>query len=337
MRIPPLPSLFAFAALTPSLGVCQQYTNCHTPESAGNFIAVDEVMINGVICTVVKAQPAAQQLAANQPGLPPPASRKDSSASSPETTAIITNARVVDLTKLGLDDDILIAKIRNGNCQFQLAADTDLVALKKAGVSPKVIAAMLDANAAASAKSAANSVEPVAPGIGRTKSEGSSNDPLSEPGMYVAASGGFAKILGQIVDTKRTGSMLVSDLTLHIKTSKENVQILGAHAQTVLGSNPEFYFVPAKQEADTGVNAGDLILIRLEEKSDRRQFEIGAKGAWRASSGVALSHEIQLSRSEARSGVYKIQPASGLTRGEYGLYLSRGEGMAPYIYDFSVQ
>ena len=84
--------------------------------------------------------------------------------------------------------------------------------------------------------------------------------------MYVVASGGFTKILGQIVDTKRTGSMLVSDLTLHIKTSKENVQILGAHAQTVLGSNPEFYFVPAKPEADAGVNAGDLILIRLEEK-----------------------------------------------------------------------
>jgi hypothetical protein len=35
-----------------------------------------------------------------------------------------------------------------------------------------------------------------------------------------------------------------------------------------------FYFVPPKQEAAAGVNAGDLILIRLEEKSQRRQFEI---------------------------------------------------------------
>jgi hypothetical protein len=160
---------------------------------------------------------------------------------------------------------------------------------------------------------------------------------LTEPGMYVAAAGGYTKILGQIVDFQRSGSKLASDLTLHLKTSKENVQLLGSHAQTVTASTPEFYFVPAKQEADAGVNAGDLILVHLEEEKERRQFEIGAQGAWRESKGISLTHQVQLSRSEVKPGVYKITPAAGLRRGEYGLYLSRGEGMAPYIYDFSVQ
>jgi hypothetical protein len=55
----------------------------------------------------------------------------------------ITNARVIEMTKLGLDDDIIIARIKHGICEFQLS-DNDLLDLKKAGVSSKVVAAMLD-------------------------------------------------------------------------------------------------------------------------------------------------------------------------------------------------
>jgi hypothetical protein len=159
----------------------------------------------------------------------------------------------------------------------------------------------------------------------------------TESGMYVAGTGSYTKILGQILDFKRSGSLLASDLTLRLKSSKENVQLLGPHAQTITASTPEFYFIPAKQEGDAGVNAGDLILVRLEEKKERRQFEIGAQGAWRASNGISLTHQVQLSRSEVKPGVYRIAPSGGLNRGEYGLYLNRGEGMAGYIYDFSVQ
>jgi hypothetical protein len=55
----------------------------------------------------------------------------------------ITNARIVDMTKLGLDDDVIISRIKHGVCEFQLT-DSDLLALKNAGVSSKVVAAMLD-------------------------------------------------------------------------------------------------------------------------------------------------------------------------------------------------
>ena len=159
----------------------------------------------------------------------------------------------------------------------------------------------------------------------------------TEAGMYVAAAGGYTKILGQIIDFNRTGSLLASDVTLHLKASKDNVQLLGPHAQTVTSSNPDFYFIPAKLETDAGLNAGDFILVRLEEKKERRQFEVGAQGAWRASKGISLTHQIQLSRFEVKPGVYKMTPAASLTKGEYGLYLSRGDGLKPYIYDFSVQ
>jgi len=326
MKLRPVFFVAVIAAMFPPLTLCQspQYVNCHTPESSGNFVASNETIVNGMICQIAKPQTTV--VASNQPSSTPGTSPKTESSGG---SSVITNARVIELSKLGLDDDIVIAKIRNGNCQFQLG-DSDLVELKKAGVSSKVIAAMLDTG---------SNVKPE-PTTPRPEEASSVVSPAAGPtaaGMYVSSGDTFTKIMGQILSTKRTGSLLVSDLTMHIKTSKVNEQLLGAHAQTVTGPNPQFLFIPAKQESDAGVNAGDLILIRMEEKKDRRQFEVGAAGAWRQSSGVALSHEVQLSRTEVRPGVYKIAPVTTLTKGEYGLYLARGEGMAPYIYDFSVE
>jgi len=161
----------------------------------------------------------------------------------------------------------------------------------------------------------------------------------SEPGMYVCKSGGFTKIIGQIVTFERSGSLLAFAATGGFKAAHKNVQLLGAHAQTVVESKPVFYFIPAKQEADAGVDAGDIVLVHLEEKQkeDRRQFETGAVGKWRFSSGISLAHQVQLVRSQDKPGTYKITPAAALDKGEYALYLTRGEGMQPYIYDFSVQ
>lgn len=72
---------------------------------------------------------------------PPPATTSSASGK-------ITNARVVEMTKMGLDDDVIVARIKHGVCDFQLS-DPDLLALKTQGVSSKVVAAMLDSAPAA--------------------------------------------------------------------------------------------------------------------------------------------------------------------------------------------
>lgn len=158
----------------------------------------------------------------------------------------------------------------------------------------------------------------------------------TDPGMYVQVGGNFTRVIGQIAEFTRTGSRFVSHATVGIKSAKVNIQLPGAHAQTLVSPQPVFYFIPAKQEAAAGVNAGDLILIRLEEKAQRRQFEIAAAGLFRASSGIALTRQIQILRSETSPGIYTITPVTELGKGEYALYLARGEGMAAYVYDFSV-
>jgi len=150
-------------------------------------------------------------------------------------------ARVIELSKLGLDDDIIIAKIRNGNCQFQLG-DSDLVAVKKAGVSAKVIAAMLDAGS-----STAKAVT-ATPTTTEANNVASPTAGPTAAGMYMSRGDTYTKIMGQLLGTKRTGSLLASKLTAGIKTSKVNEQLLGAHAQAVTGPILNFYSSPQNRK-----------------------------------------------------------------------------------------
>ena len=84
---------------------------------------------------------------------PTPAVSSVPAATQPDaSTTKITNARVVQMTKMGLDDDVIVARIKHGVCDFQLT-DNDLMELKKEGVSSKVVAAMMDSVPAASATS----------------------------------------------------------------------------------------------------------------------------------------------------------------------------------------
>jgi hypothetical protein len=55
---------------------------------------------------------------------------------------------------MGLDDDIIIARIKHSVCDFQLS-DSGLLELKKSGVSSKVVAAMLETVPTAIATTAA--------------------------------------------------------------------------------------------------------------------------------------------------------------------------------------
>jgi hypothetical protein len=54
----------------------------------------------------------------------------------------LTNDSVLKLVKAGMGDDLIVNMINTQACSFSVSTD-DLIALKTAGVSPKVIAAML--------------------------------------------------------------------------------------------------------------------------------------------------------------------------------------------------
>src|SRR5262249_17439112 len=113
--------------------------------------------------------------------------------------------------------------------------------------------------AAAQPKPAPTQVTKPAP---TSPAQPTTEDPPASPGLYILADHEYTKILGQPMTFERTGSRLVSGLTLHIKAEHNNIQLPGATAQTITGSAPVFAFIPSQRESENGVTSGDLILIK---------------------------------------------------------------------------
>jgi len=260
----------------------------------------------------------------------------------PSTPSQMTQSQVIRLSRAGISDDVIIEELRKSNSRFQLTSN-DIIRLKNAGVSQRVIQAMINPQASAPANADTKGASAGQGSLTKPLPESAASDKdnmpgsVSDPGVYVAVGNDKTKILGQPVTFERTGSRLVSSLTLTVKAAHDNVQLPGNHAQTATAAKPIFVFVPSRNEIENGVTAGDLLLVKLEVHGDRRQFEVAAGGSWRASRGVSITHQLSAVRSEIAKDTYQLTPEFPLVPGEYALYLQRGEGLPALIYDFSVQ
>jgi hypothetical protein len=58
-------------------------------------------------------------------------------------TETLTNTKVIEMAKAGLGDEVVLSKIKNTECKFDVSAD-GLIELKKGGVSDAVIALMME-------------------------------------------------------------------------------------------------------------------------------------------------------------------------------------------------
>lgn len=158
-----------------------------------------------------------------------------------------------------------------------------------------------------------------------------------EHGLYYKAQNSLVPIEGQVISFARTGSLLSSGVTFGMKSRKTNVQILGERSAHTTGSSPTFYYRAASGTESAGGSAGDLVLVRMSVKHKRRQFEVAAGGAWRASQGISIRSQIQVLRKQIEPNLYQLTPAMNLKSGEYALYLFRGYDLPGYVYDFSVE
>lgn len=114
----------------------------------------------------------------------------------------LTNPSIIQMIKGGLSDDLILLKIMSSNTAFNLATD-DLVVLKAAGVSEKVLSAMLDRQKAQQKPSGETRSIPVAPTQTPPKL---TKEPTPEP----------VKDLGQLVpfpDTSQVIWVLLEDVT----------------------------------------------------------------------------------------------------------------------------
>jgi hypothetical protein len=151
------------------------------------------------------------------------------------------------------------------------------------------------------------------------------------PGLYFEG----RPVIGQIAPFERTGSRLASGFTLGIRARKGNIQIVGKTSGFDVSRHPVFCVKLSEQEVNAGESGGDFVLTRLARHGDRRQLELGAAGAGRASGGVSIKSQLAANISPVRPGVYAIAPARPLKPGEYAFYRVR-QNLPPVLYCFTV-
>jgi len=214
----------------------------------------------------------------------------------------ITNDRVVQMSKMGLDDDIIIAKIKTGHPKFSLA-DQDLMSLKKSGVSGKVIAAMLESSVLTSAV---------------VKIDGK---PVE------------LHTLGEV----KTGGRLGHGVTMGIKSVKAKAYLEGRHAPVICSRSPRIELeLPPNDTID------NYLVVEMNGKGDRRELEVGsAGGTVGAKVGVRAEDVVKTSAEDLGNRHYKITCHKELKRGEYIVYIVGSpdtiHGVYGKGYDFTVE
>lgn len=206
-----------------------------------------------------------------------------------------TNESVIKMVKAGMADSIVISEIDSQPAHFSLSAN-DLIALKQAGVSDAVMAAM------------------IAKGTPATDSTAESVNPDGYPtdiGVYYKQKGAYIEIEPEIVNTK-TGGFLKSIATDGIVKGDINGHINGAHSATAIAGPLEFLIVV--RDGDDPI---EYQLLHLHAKSKYREFRSVTGGVFHASTGASRD-AVEFQSAKVAPLTYKITVPQALAPGEYG-------------------
>ena len=254
-----------------------------------------------------------------------------------------TNEDVIGMTKLGLTDDVIIAKIRAMSAAVDaISFDTGVEALKtlKAeGVSDAVIKAMINPTAGPTVVAAS----------GSTPMTLDPNLPPPEIGIYWKDRANFVLIHGQALSNAKAGGKAGSLFTNGMRNQHWDATIDGPTSKNVVRErHPSFYFYVPE-----GADAADYVLIKLNKKGNRREFQVGSFGGITGGkSGVKNDKKVEFKAEHVGIRTYKVALNEELKPGEYAFFMGTGEsntmagahggnrsgGFATgRIYDFTVQ
>lgn len=247
----------------------------------------------------------------------------------------LNNQTVLDLVRLGLSEQIILSKIKASNADYNMTT-SQLLALKSAGASDAIIAAMLDAD------------------NDDSKRVFDMNDYHSphRPGIYYYdASNQLVELLPTVTTATKTRNALGAHFSYGIAKVKIVSQVPGLDARTQFTAVPKFYFYFNQQNASFDQQAlgyyafaqatspNEFQLARLEEKKESREMIVASANAFTSESGLDARQMRDFSVKEVAQGVYEVELTQALS-GEYCFVYG---GSAPYggsqqkVYDFGVQ
>jgi hypothetical protein len=222
----------------------------------------------------------------------------------------LNNDSVIKMVKAGLTDDVIVATINANPGEYDASPD-GLIALKQAGISNKVI----DAIVAKSTNSGPDSAQPSAPPPPEAPAP-----PQYAPlppgvdniGAYYKDSGGNWQPLPAEVVIFQSGGLVKHVASAGLMKEDLNGLVGGMRSRLVV-STPVTFILHVPQ----GRTANDFELIHLHVAGNNRQFQSVAGGLIHDSSS-SLRDEIDFSSKQIGPSAYEIVLNNGLGDGEFG-------------------
>jgi len=215
----------------------------------------------------------------------------------------LTNDDVVQMVKGGFDESTTVAAIESADTNFDNSVQA-LMALKAAGVSEKVISAML-----AATKKKAEAAKPAA--AAAAPAPAANPDVPEDMGVYTKLKGSLVEMYAEVVSWK-SGGVGKSMLSMGMTKGHVNATVSGPKSKLQFGLPAELVI-----KCSEGVTPSEYMLLKLDEKGDRREFRAVTGGVYH-SSGGAQKDAIKFDFQKIAPRTYKIVLA-GLKKGEYGI------------------
>ena len=240
----------------------------------------------------------------------------------------LTNESIIKMVKAGLSDDIVISTINSQPAKYSTGPD-DLISLKSAGVSDKVIGAMVakSSGSPAGATPAAPATAPAAVPAGA--------GPVNEVGVYYNKGGAWTDLNPEVVNFK-TGGVLKSIGTAGIVKGDVNGHVNGEHSPNQLKSPVDILVYTPEGTAIT-----EYQLLRLHDSKDSREFRTVTGGVLHVSGG-ATRDLVPFESKKIAPRTYEIVLPPSLGSGEFGLLPPTGgdstgsSGRIGKIYSFRI-
>jgi hypothetical protein len=238
---------------------------------------------------------------------------------------VLTNESVIQMTRAGLPDGVIIAKIRSSRTQFDLRTES-LISLKGAGVSSPVIEAMVTQGAPAPGAAAAP------PPAG-----------ASRPAAPVAAVPVAAVVKDREVIYHANGEQLV-EMVPTVAELETNFAFFQNKAELVLEGRKAKYRTAERQPVFLSAyppSEAPLVKLKPGDEHDDRNLKFSSGSFFpfggTQRQGVRGEDKIDVDSEKDARGLFRIRPRKPLPPGEYGFVLAVGAGgTGGKIYDFGV-
>lgn len=235
-----------------------------------------------------------------------------SSAQSAPATAPLSVEDIVRLSKEGISEDVLIAKIKKNAKAFDLSPD-EIVELKKLGITDSVIKVLLDPTLPYVPPPAPQpppaAPKPSVPGKKYPPDPYAARIP-AEPGLYRIYQSAPVQMDLKLFMGQQQGAGLGKVL---LKKGKAVAYLAGSAARTRLADTAPVFYI---RMAD-GKGVEEVVLVALDRKKDRRELDMGPPAPKPELKADTIRPFDSL---EVGAGLFRLTPAT-LVKGEYMFFL----------------